>query len=396
MFDTRIVVHQTKPGLHLAAPRNRAPRSKTAIEVFIQGGPVATIDELESGKRANSKSIKELMASTCGENRLACRRCTFMLTRITKTAVLHTQGASIMKSVGIDGGPRSVVAVEEKPPTVQRRRPSPLTTIRPTKGWGVANPGEVWKSRGLLAALAIRDIKLRYRQTALGVAWVVLQPLLASGILAFVFGTVAGVTKPGKSSVFIFVLAGFIGWSLFSTTFGRAGQSLLQQSVLISKVFFPRIILPASAAVAALLDAGVGFALFALLALFSGLDVGWQIVFLPVWLGLLVVFAFGLGLISAALSVRFRDVQHITPVFIQILFYASPVAYQTSAVPEKWRALFLMNPLAPLFEGLRWSLLGEGHLHPTGILYGTVVAVIVCAVGLTIFHRFEKEFADVI
>jgi lipopolysaccharide transport system permease protein len=260
----------------------------------------------------------------------------------------------------------------------------------------LADPGEVWKFRGLLAALAIRDIKLRYRQTALGVGWVVLQPLLASGILAFVFGTVAGVTKPGKSSVFIFVLAGFIGWSLFSTTFARAGQSLLHQSVLISKVFFPRIIIPGSTVIAALLDAGVGFALFLLLAPFSGLRVGWQIVSLPIWLALLVMLAFGLGLVSAALSVRFRDVQHITPVLTQILFYASPVAYQTSAVPEKWRTLFLMNPLAPLFEGLRWSLLGEGHLHPTGILYATLVAVIVCALGLVIFHGFEKEFADVI
>jgi lipopolysaccharide transport system permease protein len=286
--------------------------------------------------------------------------------------------------------------VEAKPPPLERRPPAPLTTIRPTKGWGVADPREVWKFRGLLAALAIRDIKLRYRQTALGVAWVVLQPLLASGILAFVFGTVAGVTKPGKSSVFIFVLAGFVGWSLFSTTFARTGQSLLQQSVLISKVFFPRIILPASTVIAALLDAGVGFVLFVLLALFSGFRLGWQTVALPVWLGLLVVFAFGLGLISATLSVRFRDVQHITPVFTQILFYASPVAYQAAAVPEKWRPLFLMNPLASLFEGLRWSLLGEGHLHPTGVLYSTLVAVIVCAVGLVIFHRFEREFADVI
>jgi lipopolysaccharide transport system permease protein len=309
-----------------------------------------------------------------------------------------------MISVKIDGerqlgraqsGP-PVAALQEKPPTAKLRPPGPLTTIRPSKSWSVADPGEVWKFRGLLAAFAIRDIKLRYRQTALGVAWVVLQPLLASGILAFVFGTVAGVTKPGKSSVFIFVLAGFIGWSLFSTTFARAGQSLLQQSVLISKVFFPRIILPASTVIAALLDAGVGFALFFLLAVFSGLRVGWQIVSLPVWLGLLAVFAFGLGLISASLSVRFRDVQHITPVFVQILFYASPVGYQTSAVPEKWRALFLMNPLAPLFEGLRWSLLGEGHLHPTGILYSTLAAVVLCTVGLAIFHRFEKEFADVI
>jgi lipopolysaccharide transport system permease protein len=319
-----------------------------------------------------------------------------MLTRIRKNAVLHTEAANIMKSVSIDGGSRPVVAVDEKPPTAERRLPGPLTTIRPSKGWRIADPREVWKFRGLLAALAIRDIKLRYRQTALGVAWVVLQPVLASGILAFVFGTVAGVTKPGKSSVFIFVLAGFIGWSLFSTTFARAGQSLLQHSMLISKVFFPRIILPASTVIAALLDAGVGFALFFLLALFSGISFGWQIVSLPICLGLLTVLAFGLGLISAALAVRFRDVQYITPVFTQILFYASPVAYQTSAVPEKWRGLFLLNPLAPLFDGLRWSLLGESHMNSAAFLYSAVVATIVFWLGLLIFHRAEREFADVI
>ncbi|MBV9273072.1 MAG: ABC transporter permease [Verrucomicrobia bacterium] len=271
-----------------------------------------------------------------------------------------------------------------------------MTTIRPSKGWSVVDPGEIWKFRDLLIAFAIRDIKLRYRQTVLGVAWVVLQPLLASGILAFVFGTVAGVTKPAKSSVFIFVLAGFIGWSLFNTAFTRAGQSLIQQSALISKVFFPRIILPASSVIGALLDAGVGFALFSLLALFSGFRFGWQIVSLPIWLGLLVVLAFGLGLINSALSVRFRDVQHITPVFAQILLYGSPVAYQVAAVPERWRSLFLLNPLAPLFEGLRWSLLGEGYINLATFLYPVLVALLVFWFDLLLFHRWEREFADVI
>jgi lipopolysaccharide transport system permease protein len=301
-----------------------------------------------------------------------------------------------LKSVSINGGRHSVVVLEEKPATADDRPPRPLTTIRPSRGWSIVDPGEIWKFRGLLVAFAIRDIKLRYRQTALGVAWVILQPLLASGILAFVFGTVAGVTKPAKSSVFIFVLAGFIGWSLFNAAFTRAGQSLIQQSALISKVFFPRIILPASSVIGALLDAGVGFTLFVLLALFSAFGFGWQIVLLPIWLGLLVVLAFGLGLINAALSVRFRDVQHITPVFTQILFYASPVAYEVSAVPDRWRILFLLNPLAPLFEGLRWSLLKEGHINLATFLYPALVALVVFWFGLLLFNRWEREFADMI
>jgi lipopolysaccharide transport system permease protein len=142
--------------------------------------------------------------------------------------------------------------------------------IRPSPGFRAPDLAECWNFRGLLAALAIRDINLRYRQTALGVAWVILQPLIASGVLAFVFGTIAQVTRPERSSVFIFVLGGFIGWTLFSATFTRAGQSLLQHSMLISKVFFPRLILPISAVASGLLDAGVGLAFFAFLKLLSG------------------------------------------------------------------------------------------------------------------------------
>jgi lipopolysaccharide transport system permease protein len=269
--------------------------------------------------------------------------------------------------------------------------------IQPTKRFfGLTNLSELWEFRELLAALAMRDIKLRYRQTALGVAWVILQPLLASGILAFVFGTVARVTKPGRSSVFIFVLAGFIGWSLFSAAFSRAGQSLLQHSALISKVYFPRIILPAAAIVSALLDGAVALALFFLLIGLSGAHVGWELVMAPIWFALLLVFSLGLGLFSAALSVRFRDVQHITPVFIQILFYASPIAYQTTAVPEQWRPLFLLNPFASVFEGLRWSLLREGQFQLSGVLYSLFVSFLVLALGLLVFRSAEKEFADVI
>lgn len=268
--------------------------------------------------------------------------------------------------------------------------------IRPSKGFKGPDFAECWNFRGLLAALAVRDIKLRYRQTALGVAWVILQPLFASGVLAFVFGTIAGVTRPERSSVFIFVLGGFIGWMLFSATWARASQSLLQHSTLISKVFFPRLILPAAAAASGLLDAGVGLAFFVLLRLLNGSSFGLEIITLPIWLAMLLMLAFGLGLISAALSVRFRDVQYITPVFVQLLFYGSPVAYQTAAVPEKWRGFFSLNPLAPLFEGLRWSLLGEGDVRLYTVLYLLCASLLVLGLGVLLFMRAEREFADVI
>lgn len=268
--------------------------------------------------------------------------------------------------------------------------------IQRSTGLGRFDLVELWGFRGLLAALSLRDVKLRYRQTALGVAWVVIQPLLASGIMAFVFGTVAGITRPGKNSAFIFVLGGFIGWSLFSTVFLRVTQCLVQHAGLISKIFFPRIVLPGVAVVSSFLDTGVALALFFLLLFSSGGTVGFEIVLFPVWLLLILVFAFGLGLISAALSVRFRDVQHIIPVLLQIAFYATPIAYSTNAVPERWRGLFMLNPLAPLFEALRWSLLKEGRLSMGGVLYSLLVSVAVFFAGILFFKQADREFADVI
>ena len=268
--------------------------------------------------------------------------------------------------------------------------------IKPSSGFRGINLRELWGFRGLLAALAIRDIKLRYRQTALGVAWVILQPLLASGVLAFVFGTIARVTRPERSSVFVFVLGGFIGWTLFSTTFMRASQSLLQHSMLISKVFFPRLVLPVSAVASGLLDTAIGLTFFFVLRLFSGSPFGLEIMTLPIWLAMLLMIALGLGLVSAALSVRFRDVQYITPVFIQLLLYASPVAYQTAAVPERWRVFFSLNPLVSLFEGLRWSLLGEGDVSLSAVLYILFTSLLVPGLGLLLFKRAEREFADLI
>jgi lipopolysaccharide transport system permease protein len=138
----------------------------------------------------------------------------------------------------------------------------------------------------------------------------------------------------------------------------------------------------------------VATTLYLLLAFLSGCRFGWQILTLPIWVAVLVTFAFGLGLVSASFTVRYRDVQHITPVLVQMLFYASPIAYQTSAVPEKWRTLFQLNPLAPLFEALRWSLLQEGHFAPSQLLYAALGSVAILGIGILLFRRAERDFAD--
>ncbi len=268
--------------------------------------------------------------------------------------------------------------------------------IRHSAGFEWPDLREFLEFRGLLVALAIRDIKLRYRQTALGIIWVILQPLLASGILAFVFGTIAGITKPEHSSVFVFVFAGFIGWTLFNTAFTRASQSLVQNSALIAKVYFPRLVLPISAMASGLLDAGVGLAFFVILRLIVGPRFGWELLSLPIWLAILMMFAAGFGLISGALSVRFRDVQYVVPVLVQLLFFASPVAYRTAAVPDRWRALFSMNPLVPIFEGLRWSLLSEGDIGALSVGYAVAISLLVFGLGLALFKRVERELADLI
>jgi lipopolysaccharide transport system permease protein len=254
---------------------------------------------------------------------------------------------------------------------------------------------ETWQARDLLFTFADRDLRLRYRQTALGVVWVVLQPLIAAGIFAFVFGTVAHLSSDGRPYL-LFAFAALTGWNLFSGILGRAAACLVGNAHLVSRVYFPRLILPLSVVPAALVDCIVSLGMYAVLLAVYGVAPTFALLTLPLWLLLLSAGAFGAGLVAASLTVRYRDVQYVLPVATQLLLYVSPVAYAAARIPEKWRTLYYLNPLAAAIEGLRWSLLGTDLPSAWALAWSVAAAVLAVASGMMVYRRMERSFADVI
>jgi lipopolysaccharide transport system permease protein len=254
---------------------------------------------------------------------------------------------------------------------------------------------EFWHAREIFYRFGMRDLTLRYRQTALGVTWVVIQPLMAAGIFAVVFGGVAELPSDGIP-YFVFSFAGMLGWNAFSQVVSRSSGSLVANQALVSKVFFPRMLVPLSSILSVLVDFVVTFCLGVVLLAAFGINPGWPIVLLPVWILLLLLVASGLGLVASALMVKYRDVQYIVPVLIQMLLYASPIAYSLSAVPDRLRLLYDLNPLSWIFEAIRWSFLGLPAPPPWQIAAAVVVALVVFGAGVVIFQQMERAFADVI
>lgn len=269
------------------------------------------------------------------------------------------------------------------------------TKIRPGSGWKPLDLQQLWQYRELLTTLGSRDITLRYRQTLLGAFWVVAQPLMAAGILSFVFGKVARMPSDGVP-YFIFAYAGMLSWSVFSNTLGKVSTSLVGNSHLISKVYFPRLILPLSTLYSTLIDFCVALTMMLVLMWSYHVPVSARLLTLPIWLTLLLMCSLGTGLYVSALMVSYRDVQHILPVFVQLLFYASPVAYAVSAVPESLRVFYHLNPLCGLMEAFRWSLLGTGTLSSSALAYSAVVSCAWLILGAFAFKRMERLFSDVI
>ena len=253
----------------------------------------------------------------------------------------------------------------------------------------------MWDAREVFLRFGTRDITLRYRQTAMGVAWVVLQPLLTAGVFTLVFGKLAKLPTGGVP-YFLFSFAGMLAWSAFSSTVARSAPSLVANAGLVSKVFFPRILVPLSAAYSVLVDYGVGFTILVLLLFVYKVHVTVAIVLTPVWLLLMILLAQGFGVVCAALMVRYRDVQYVVPFVLQTLLYASPVAYAMSAVPARYRLIYDLNPLSWALQEFRWSLLGQ-PMPPGWQLAGSLlVSLLVFFGGMLVFEQMERGFADVI
>jgi lipopolysaccharide transport system permease protein len=271
----------------------------------------------------------------------------------------------------------------------------PRLTIRASAGWRALDLAQVWRYRDLLFTLAVRDLKLRYKQTVLGVAWVVLQPLIGAGIFSFVFGRIAKLPSDGVPYM-VFSYTGMIAWTVFSSTLAKTSACLVGNAHLVSKVFFPRLILPLSTVYSTLVDFAIALGLMSVLMAVYGVVPGAQLLLMPFCLLTILAFAMGVGLLACGLTVRYRDVQYILPVALQFMLYASPVGYSVSAVPENLRQIYMLNPLAPLLEAFRWTLLGTGELDARHLAYAAFVACALLTAGAFAFRRMERTFADVI
>jgi lipopolysaccharide transport system permease protein len=271
--------------------------------------------------------------------------------------------------------------------------PLPRVRIRPAQGWSALRLGELWEFRDVLVMLAWRDIKLRYKQTALGVVWVVLQPVLAASIFALVFGRFAHLPSEGQFYL-PFVFAGLLGWNLFAGVLQRAGNSLVLEAKLITKVYFPRLLIPCASAAAALVDFAVSLVIMAALLAWYKIWPGVSLLWLPAVTGCTLLFALGMSLWISALNVRYRDFMYALPFLIQVWMYASPVVYGMELIPDKWRPWFVLNPIAGLIEGFRCALLGTTMTTGSWLLYAAAITAVVLVSGAFFFRRIEREFAD--
>jgi lipopolysaccharide transport system permease protein len=282
-----------------------------------------------------------------------------------------------------------VAASEQKPASSGR-----VTVVRPTSGWGAPRLRECWQQRELLYFLAWRDIKVRYKQTVVGVAWAVFQPVLTVLVFTLIFGHLAKL--PSNVPYAVLVFSGMLPWTLFANSLTNSSASLLMNQQLITKIYVPRLLIPLSAIVVSLVDFGLAFVVFLVVMAYYGLVPTLAIIVLPLLVLLALATALSIGLWFSALNVKYRDVQYVLPFLTQIWFFLTPVTYSTSLIPDRWRLVYGLNPMAGVVQGFRWALLGqESYVGPMlGISVGMVAVLLVT--GMAYFRRVEKSFADVI
>jgi lipopolysaccharide transport system permease protein len=283
---------------------------------------------------------------------------------------------------------------EPKPSVVATAEQIPTILIRPSRGWASLNLRDLWNYRELLYFLTWRDIKVRYKQTVLGAAWAVLQPFFTMVVFSIFFGRLAQVPSDGIPYP-IFAYCALVPWSYFAGALDRAGNSLVGSANLITKVYFPRLAIPTSAVLAGLLDLAIAFVVLLGMMLYYGIVPTAAVLTLPLFLLLAIATALAVGLWLSALNVQYRDVRYTIPFLTQFWLFATPIAYSSSLVPEQWRTLYGLNPMAGVVEGFRWALLGK---EPPGPLLAVSVVVVVLLLigGLYYFRRMEKTFADVV
>jgi lipopolysaccharide transport system permease protein len=255
---------------------------------------------------------------------------------------------------------------------------------------------DLWRYRELFYVLAWRDVSVRYKQTVIGIAWALLQPILTIAVFTVIFGKLAKMPSDGVPYPLL-VFGGMLPWQFFSNALTGSSQSLVNNANLVSKVYFPRLIIPASTVVTSLVDLFVAFLLMLVTMFFSHCLPSWRIIFLPVFALLAFATALGPGLLITAMNVKYRDFRHVLPFLVQLGVYVSPVGFSTAIVPQQWRLLYSLNPMVGLIDGFRWTLLGDHcPLYLPGFLVSLAVAATLLLLGVWYFRRTERTFADII
>ena len=252
---------------------------------------------------------------------------------------------------------------------------------------------DLWLFRELFYILSWRDIKVRYKQTVIGAAWSIIRPLLTTIIFTIVFSRVAKLDSPTGAPYAILVFAGMLPWQFFANALSEASNSLVGNANLVSKVYFPRMIIPASSVITSLVDFAISFLLLVAMMIFYQYVPDVKIFLLPVFILMALIAAFGVGLYITALNVKYRDFRYIIPFIIQIGLYITPVGFSSSVVPEKWRLWYSLNPMVGVVDGFRWCILGE-PLYTPGFLISILVIALFLWLGVAYFRKTEKSFAD--
>jgi len=271
--------------------------------------------------------------------------------------------------------------------------------IQPTRGLASLQLGAVWEYRELLYFLVWRDVKVRYKQTALGVAWVILQPLISMVVFSLLFGQLLKVPS-GEVPYPIFAYAALLPWNYFAASLTRSSTSLVGSAHLITKVYFPRLVIPISGVLSGLVDFAVAFLVLVGLMIYYGIAPTWAVVWLPAFLLLALATALGVGMWLSALNVRYRDVNYLVPFLVQVWMYLTPVVYGTTLIPERFRFLLALNPMTGVVEGFRWALLGRrlAEARAPGPLLAVSVGIslVILVSGAIFFRSTERTFADII
>ncbi len=253
---------------------------------------------------------------------------------------------------------------------------------------------DLWRFRELFYILSWRDIKVRYKQTVIGAAWAIIRPVLTMVVFTFVFSKVAKLPSEGSAPYALMVFAGLLPWQFFSSSLTEASNSLIGNTNLITKVYFPRLIIPASAVITSFVDFAISFGLLVVMMIGYQYAPSWQIVFLPLFLLLAFMTSFGVSLYLTALNVKYRDFRYIIPFIVQFGLYVSPVGFSSTIVPDQWRFLYACNPMVSVIDGFRWCILGEANLQWDMLAISIGVTALFLFIGIRYFRKTERSFAD--